>query len=106
MLPEVDSNKVNEYLKLDYLSAHNDPNLPKGIEAVLPSGFRSKCFNFLSCRQNITNYIPQFSNYTPKQILKQVHFEVINIENNEVFLFNYLKRNRVSGLYEIIPINI
>lgn len=113
-----DLNIVNELLKYDFLRSDNTNNLPEGIQRHMESGFKEKCFDFLSREENIDKYLPQYKGMAAKQIYKNVHFEIFSLDVTEdfdafreitpfetVILFDYGSKNKVSGLYYSVKID-
>lgn len=113
-----DTGIFNELLKLDFLSSDNSGNLPAGIEREVVYSFKDRCFEFLKDEGNVTRYLPEFEGIPAKQIFKNVHFEVFNYDVTQkdedynyrkartVVLFNYSKRNRVTGLYKSMKVDL
>lgn len=105
---------AGELLKLDYLSSDNSNNLPQGLNRVIVAGFKEKCFDFLKNEENIKKQLCAFIGIPAKQIFKQVHFEVFNYDitvhdtenidesKKTAVIFDYRKRDEVTGLYEYI----
>jgi len=103
---------VNDFLKLDFLSRDKSRSLPEKITRIQPKGFKESCFDFLRNEKNIETYLPDFAGEAPKNIYKNVHFELFNldvshylkdgkIENSEtVLLFDYSRADKVTGRYK------
>jgi radical SAM superfamily enzyme YgiQ (UPF0313 family) len=110
-LNNVELKVLNGLLVLDFLASDNTANLPAGLKRHSPEGFRDRVFEFLRDEDCIKQYLPDFVGVPARQIIKQVHFEAFgyNLLLNEsntgfpaeeiVVLFNYTRRNRVTGLY-------
>lgn len=110
-LPSNEHTIVNDLLKFDFLRSNNTKNLPYGINRVTLPGFKEKCFNFLKDSHNIKKHLPGYEDVSAKQIYKQVHFEVFDYDVSQisidkktgnkttVIIFNYKKKDKVTGLY-------
>ncbi len=101
-LESIDIVSIKECLKLDFLASDSSGHLPEGLERSLPPGFLDRCHEFLRNPDKLAEYLPQFIGTPAKQIMKQVHFEVISMQ---VFLFDYTDRDTVTGRYKFIPID-
>ncbi|HEX3028675.1 MAG TPA: B12-binding domain-containing radical SAM protein [Clostridia bacterium] len=104
---------LNELLKYDFLLSDNSNNLPNGILREMEPGFKDRCFEFLKNEANIGAFLPQFKGIAAKQVFKAVHFERFKYDilqssflgsKSKVILFNYLFKDKVTGLYESIDI--
>lgn len=103
---------VHELLKFDFLLTDQTGHLPSFLYRELPKSFHENCFGFLKKEENIIRCLPGFINISPKQIFKNVRFEVferevtkISVEEEAVaqktvILFNYQNRDKVTGWYE------
>lgn len=108
----------NDILKLDYLSSDNSNNLPININRINIPGFKELCFNFLKDQENIKKYLPNFIGITPKNIFKDVHFEVFDYDvskgvedkafskDRNIILFDYSGKNRITGQYNFLRVNL
>lgn len=117
-VPNVKHTIINGLLKLDYLSSDNSNNLPSILERIFEKSFSEHCFAFLKDEKNVIKYLSDFDKVPSKQIYKKVHFEIFEFdiiqfidngsykEDKTVILFNYDKRNKVTGLYEYHKVNI
>lgn len=122
-----------EFLKFDFLASDNSRTLPGGLAASTPPLFKERCYDFLNDGDNIKAYLPMFAGMPPKQVLRYVHFEHFDFDvtamedmdmamgmnvdtgmdkdfpacgKGTTILFNYKKRDRVTGLYEYNKVNI
>jgi len=102
---------IKDLLKFDYLASDSSGSLPEGLQEEPDAGFRKKSFDFLTDEKNIRDYLPGFLGTPAKQIYKSVYLGLFNHDltsyaepgvytrNKTVILFDYSKRNRVTGLY-------
>jgi radical SAM superfamily enzyme YgiQ (UPF0313 family) len=105
---------ASELMKLDFLASDRSGSLPGVLKRLTEDGFGDKCFDFLRDNSNVEFYLPGFIGISAKQIYKNVHFELINLDDKmklnpekpSVFLFNYGKRDRVTGLYHYHIVNL
>lgn len=108
---------VREFMRLDFLSSESSGCLPHELSRLVEEAFRDDCFDFLKREENIKCYLPGFLGLPAKAIYKKVHFELFNLdfssgtisfepERQTVLLFNYTKKDRVSGRYSYSEINI
>jgi hypothetical protein len=105
-----------DLMKLDFLSSDNSNNLPAGLLRVTEPGFKGRCFDFLKDERNIKNYLPEFTGVPAKQVYKQVHFETFKHDvtgqdkgykkAESVVLFDYSVRDRVTGLYRRVRVEV
>lgn len=104
---------LNELLKYDFLLSDSSNNLPNGILREVEPGFKDRCFEYLKNEANICTFLPRFKGIAAKQVFKTVHFEKFNYDilqsslicsKSKVILFNYLFKDKVTGLYESIDI--
>lgn len=110
--------QYNELLKLDYLSMDNTNNLPSGIDRQVTPGFKEECFSFLRKEENILRYLPQYAGIPVKQMIKHLHFEKLlyrpvqklgkpdYVKEEVVLLFDYAQRDRVTGRYKSMVIEL
>jgi radical SAM superfamily enzyme YgiQ (UPF0313 family) len=113
---KIDLTILKELLKFDFLVSDNTNNLPLGIERTYKDSFKTKCFEFLKSEDNIAKFLPQFCGEPPKKVYNRVHFELFTYdiaENDEtppkkdtVILFNYSEKDRVTGHYSFIKIQL
>lgn len=106
--------KVNELLKLDFLSTDNSNNLPDKVKRRLEPNFKEECFGFLKNEENIRRYLPEYAGIPAKQVYKQVHFESFNYDVTEgglektrtIVLFDYGQRDKVAGFYRFVKVEL
>lgn len=116
---------INDLLKFDFVSTNNSGNLPEGIESIIEPDYKSKRLDFIYNEENRARYFPQFKGSAPKQLLKYInivafkydidqfinfnrHESEITIKDSETLikkgktsiLFNYSKKNKVTGVYK------
>lgn len=107
----IDLALFKEYLKLDFLASDSSGHLPAGFDRILPNGFNDKCHEFLRDQSNLSAYFPAFAGLPAKQIMKNVHFEQISINEYEksinnvdksfpVYLFDYTSKDSVTGRFK------
>ncbi|MCR1897736.1 B12-binding domain-containing radical SAM protein [Irregularibacter muris] len=70
---------IHELLKFDYLLTHKGP-LPEFFIENIIENKKEKSFEFLKHGKNIEKYLPEYINNTPKEIYKNVHFELFDRE--------------------------
>lgn len=101
---------ISGLLKLDFLSADNTGNLPQILRSERDSVFRENCFDFLKSEDKLEKYLPHFSGMPAKIIIKHVHFEQFPSdllefkEQNITVLFDYSRKDPVTGLYRYFKI--
>jgi radical SAM superfamily enzyme YgiQ (UPF0313 family) len=112
---------MRELLRLDFLASDPSGTLPDFLENRTGQFFKDRCFDFLK-ESDISAIIPEAVGMTPKQIFKQVHFEVFHLdicntpsgefdavygeESRNVYVFNYMSRDKVSGRYQFHKIEL
>ncbi|MDP4094848.1 MAG: DUF4080 domain-containing protein, partial [Bacillota bacterium] len=106
---------IRDLMKLDFLSSDSSGNLPVCLARNYEPGFKDKCLNFLKNSEYIEKYLPEYKGLPPVQIYKQVHFELFRHDItsvNEIYekdscilLFDYSRRDRVTGLYTYFQVN-
>ncbi len=69
-----------EYLKFDWVYKHKNAVLPKWAYIYTAPLFKEKCFSFLKDKDNIQQYLQQYKGEAAKKIIKQVHFEMFDID--------------------------
>ena len=113
----IDEARFKECLKLDFLASDSSGHLPAGLERLSREDFKDKCFEFLKDENMLDKYLPEFEGIPAKQIFKKVHFELICIDPDseagyahctapKVFLFNYTKKDTVTGRYEYYIVDL
>lgn len=114
-LKRADKGLLEELLIYDYLSSDNTGNIPRGLKVNIDKAFRDKCFEFLRNPENIEQYLPEMKGISSKEIYKNVYFLPINynfnlsdgsVKSKSVILFDYTRRDRVTGMYLSFQINI
>ncbi len=114
-----------ELLRLDFLLSDSSGTLPYFMERRGSSELKEKYFEFLHNTELINRIIPETAGMTPKQILKNVHFEPMYLEfsgarqedemsfrlfrpvnNSSVYVFNYFSRDIVTGRYSFHSLKI
>ncbi len=112
-----------ELLRLDFLASDNSGTLPDFMERRGDPLLKDKYTDFLRNTSLVNHIIPEAYGMTPKQILKDVHFELIrlNLLNSDVegeisfrsfclvkeanvFIFNYFYRDKVTSRYQFSPL--
>lgn len=112
----VDIESFKEYLKLDFLASDSSGHLPAVLDRIALDGFKDKCYDFLKDQNNLIKFLPSFAGVPAKQIMKNVHFELILIAEYQkrikkedkaplVYLFDYTVRDVVTGRYKFFIIN-
>ncbi len=107
----IDIASFKEYLKLDFLASDSSGHLPAILERIVPQGFNDQCYEFLKDQNNLAAYLPAFVGIPAKQIMKNVHFELLSIDicaktqsiidkSYFVYLFDYSTRDAVTGGYK------
>jgi hypothetical protein len=119
--PEIDTSDkkaLNELLKIDYFSSNRWGGIPEILNRTVPHGFKEKCFQFLSEKSNIERYLPGNIDIPPKEILKNVHFEILEIDPSShissekiIFkitpvLFDYSRQDTVDGHFWYSPVEM
>lgn len=112
-------NIINEIIKFDYLSSEKSRSLPEKINRNILPEFKNECFEFLKNKENIGKYVEHYRDEPAKEIYKKVHFEVFDvkisniiegniskivdkskiIEEKEIYLFDYLNKDLITGKY-------
>ena len=69
-----------ELLKYDYLYLSRTSTLPRFLEKIEVDDFKNRCHKFLQEEENIERYLPKFKGVAPKNIIKEVHFEMFSYE--------------------------
>jgi radical SAM superfamily enzyme YgiQ (UPF0313 family) len=87
---------VKDLMKFDFLSTESSGHLPEILRSEPPEGFRNRCHEFLRDKENVRVYLPEYQGMNAAQIMKKVHFEPIG---SGIYLFDYSKRDRVTGVY-------
>jgi radical SAM superfamily enzyme YgiQ (UPF0313 family) len=114
-LESVDKELLTELLVYDYLSADNTGNIPPMLKVNIDKAFRDNCFEFLRNPANVERYLPDMISISSKEIYKNVYFLPINhnfnlsdgsVKSKSVILFDYTRKDRVTGLYLSFHINI
>jgi len=110
----VDRELLEELLVFDYLSSDNTGNIPRTLKINIDKAFRDKCFEFLRNPANIEKYLPHMKGISSKEIYKKVYFLPANynfklskglVKRESVILFDYTRKDRVTGLYPSFQIN-
>ncbi len=112
---------LGELLRLDFLASDHSGTLPDFMENRTSRIFKDDCFEFLRGK-DLSEIIPEAAGLTSKQIFKKVQFEIFHVDlpdalpeefnavyNREitnVYLFNYMSRDKVSGRYQFHKVNI
>ncbi|MCR4434866.1 MAG: B12-binding domain-containing radical SAM protein [Clostridiales bacterium] len=116
--PEEVHRQINDLIKLDFLSSDNSSNLPAGVKRNNEPNFKERCFEFLKDEENIRFYLPDYVGIPPKQIFKKVRFQVFDHDvtrihedgtmdrSRSVVLFDYGRRDKVTGLYGYKKVDI
>ncbi len=95
---------LNELMKFDYLRTNNTRSLPKNLKRIQESSFHQRCFDFLKDENNIAFYLPAQVGFSPKQVFKNVHFEMFSYDIlstqrcPNVILFDHTNKDKVTGL--------
>lgn len=103
---------VSDLLRLDFLASDNTGNLPQVLRTEPIDGFREKCFDFLKSEDKLKKYLPHYLSIPAKAIIKHVHFEafaydVVELKENSItVLFDYSRKDPVTGLYKYFKIDI
>jgi len=105
----VDIELLNQLLIFDFLSIDNTGNIPRELKYETDKLFRDKCFEFLKDPQNIIRFLPHLQSKSAKEIYRNVYFFRFNysltneedsfVNTETVLLFDYTRKDRVSGLY-------
>ncbi|PHS29004.1 MAG: B12-binding domain-containing radical SAM protein [Alkaliphilus sp.] len=73
-----------ELLKYDYLKSTKTSSLPAFMNRIEEKSFKNKCHEYLQTKENVTLYLPAFTNLSAKQIVKKVHFEQFNYDVHKI----------------------
>lgn len=106
-----DENLYKWYAKFDIYSHEKAKKLPEWLNNDLSPQYKSKCYDFLDNKDNITKYLPEYLDFDTKQIYRQAHIEVFPfnpISNENVItpiLFNYKNCDLLGNAnYEFIDL--
>lgn len=94
-----------EHLRYDFMSSYRAKEIPDFLGGN-PVG-REDVFNFLSDESNRVRYLPEYVNASPKKLYKMCNIGIFNFgTGGEKYLFKYDRRDSVTGLFDVIPIQI
>jgi len=95
-----------EILKLDFLKDTKTSFLPPILNRINIDNFRDRCHKFLQRDENIKRYLPLYAGMPAKQIIKQVHFELFNIDVTRLDTIGYkidkIKQEQVVVLFDYL----
>ena len=95
-----------EILKLDFLKGTKTSFLPPMLNRINMSDFKDKCHRFLQKDENIKRYLPLYADMPAKQIIKQVHFELFNIDVTGLdatgYKINKIEQEQVIVLFDYL----
>lgn len=93
-----------EALKLDFLQNTKTSSLPTVFNRYEVDGFKNKCHEFLQNNENISIYLPSYENIPAKNIIKQIHFELFNIDITKLQEVGYkidsIKEEQIIVLFD------
>lgn len=73
-------NVINDLLKFDFMLTNNTGKLPERINRVTVPGFKDWCRDFLKDESHVRQYLPDFVEMSPGQILNKVKFEIFDYD--------------------------
>ncbi len=98
-----------EVLKLDFLKNTKTSSLPQILNRIEMDDFKNKCHEFLQRDENIEKYLPLYIGMPVKQIIKQVHFELFNVDVTELDTIGYkiekIKQEQIVVLFDYLMEN-
>ena len=91
---------------LDFLSSDSSCAIPDCLKREEDRPGTNTIHQILQSEQLIKEYLPEFDSIQAKNILKHVFFINLNklTENDEIILFDYTKRNVLTGKYRSVII--
>jgi hypothetical protein len=106
-----DAKMISELLKFDFFSSHKSVQLPEGLSSTNPERFFERCIEYLRSREDITQLLPETNGLNPKNIYKNVRFEMFRydifpagtyalLESPMFIVFDHTNKDKVTGRFE------
>lgn len=114
-MQSIERRLLEELLIYDFLSSENTGNIPATLRYEADKTFRDRCFAFLRDGSNINLYLSHLKDKSAKEIYKNVYFFSFSYDfittdsfnkQETVVLFDYTRKEKVSGLYKSIKVNL
>lgn len=105
-----DAKLISEFLKFDFFSSHKSVQLPEGLTSENPEEFFEKCLEYLSSREDIAQLMHETNGLSPKNIYKNVRFEMFRydifpvgtyalLESPMSIVFDHTNKDKVTGRF-------
>jgi len=79
-IQDIDRELINDLIKFDYVSQEKPSRYPRGLEGKVSEEVNAKINEFFRSRENIKKYLPDYEEYTGKQISRMVHIEAFRYD--------------------------
>ena len=93
-----------EFLKFDLVYHQKGVQLPAWASRLQPDNFKESCFEFLKKRTNVEKFLPQFADLPAKKIIKEVDFEVFDINVLETVQEHQKSKTIVLFDYSVLDV--